>query len=373
MQIVYGNGFDLLLSGYNQLVTGQTKLLLFFLASQYDRSVLKDLSELSADIDSLTGPFCIAVAFMPPLEKDMNYLKRRFDLTSDKLIHSIRWRPGMLPINSDRTWEQYEISMTQGAYEVARFFNIQVDEMPCLLFLCPEEKQEFVLLSLKNKSLRDIYPSLRKIFANWYEKNPQLPEWIELQSLATALPLRPTYKNISLPTPDNQKNRLYESRWTLTLISPWVQKRMDTMLRDDVVPIVCEALENALLDKSRNAKRRGNGIQRALTANPRQIEPLTKFMRRYNIFLQFNGEYISSRDLPDIYNKLYKEKVMNHCQTKLKKIKDIPPFPLDEIKSLDMAIQLKCKTRDFVNKGKKIKEDVDWLSGLIKLILRFIP
>jgi hypothetical protein len=291
MIIAYCSGFDLLSCHYHELISDQTKLVLFFLASQHDRGILTDIVSLSADIDSLTGPSCVAIAFMPPEQNNLQYLRRQHDFHIRQPLYLRNWRPGMLPFETERSWQEYEQSMTQGAYEVARFFGVPIDELPCLLFLDPHQNQKFALLKLCDKRLSEIYPSLRTLFASWYSEHPQLPRLAELKALVNSRPVRS--RSFSLPASTSLARRLDEARWAPTLMSKWVQERMDAALRNEVVPFFSDCLEEALKGATAHAKRLGRGVISALKANPRNLEPLRIFMSQRGITFSIDNMNLS--------------------------------------------------------------------------------
>jgi hypothetical protein len=233
------------------------------------------------------------------------------------------------------------------------------------LFLDLHQNQKFALLKLRDKRLSEIYPSLRTLFASWYSEHPQLPRLAELKALVNSRPVRS--RSFSLPASTSLARRLDEARWAPTLMSKWVQERMDAALRNEVIPFFSDCLEEALKEATAHAKRLGRGVISALKANPRNLEPLRIFMSQRGITFSIDNMRVSASNLEQAYNNIYAKTVGDRCQQELAKLNDTPPFPLEKVIALDRSISLREFVGKATTKGKTLKEGIDWVSGMFEI------
>src|SRR5215216_5012769 len=66
MIVSYRTGVDVLQHHLEDIRRGQIRVLLLFLGSAYDEAFLESIKSLAKDLDELTGPYCLAIVFMPP-------------------------------------------------------------------------------------------------------------------------------------------------------------------------------------------------------------------------------------------------------------------------------------------------------------------
>lgn len=176
MYISYTSGLELLKSISDDIWRGQYRLLLFFLASQYDGEALSSIVDLAEDIDKLTGPHCMAIAFMPPPKRRPVPIVELFN-------------EGLLPSEEDKEWGNFIDRMTRNTYDLAMYFNIPYDTLPCLVFLAPGNENRFAVLHLDNTGLYTIFKHLRSLFFSWYSNNGHyLENYDKLTILANAKP-----------------------------------------------------------------------------------------------------------------------------------------------------------------------------------------
>lgn len=362
MKISYRTGGELLLEHYHELVSGQTKIVLFYLATQHDHHALMDLAAFATDLNDLTGPFCTAVAFMPPSTKDFNNIKRALQ----------SWRPGMLPNESDQRWADYERAMTYGSYEVARYFGVS-SKLPCLLFVSPEfGPADYAVISLKDTSLKEIYPSLRLLFGEWYAENPNWTKTAELKALASSLPVRDRLTEMRYEGSASLEQRVPRSLQVGR--SNWVRNRVDQALRSEVLPLITAALQDAVRGSTRRAQRLASGVIRALVANPRDIQPLNRFLFERKLKLEILGVEFSGAEWSfdaepyESYNELYSRTVVRRCQRELQNTARISPFPLERVAKLSKALIRQRVRESFVPSAENAKTGFSWILEIIKLL-----
>ena len=157
MRFFYKSGLEVLSRHANACGDGRTRVLVFFLGSSFDEAFLRELIELAQDIDSLTGPHCLAVAFTPaPSVKK-----------ADEYSESTREYLGLVT-QGKKFWRDFTAEMTKNTYAMVNYLGVDASDLPCLAFVNPRAPDHAAVMRLPNGSLRSVYPSIRKLFLDWY-------------------------------------------------------------------------------------------------------------------------------------------------------------------------------------------------------------
>jgi len=308
MIISYVTGVEIIKEHAEQISNGQIKVLLFFLGSVHDERFLESVNKLAKDIDNITGPHCLAVAFMPPPEE-------------------IRIPVGVLPfvscgefgdIDIDK-WPQFVEEMTNNTYELARFFEIPYDKLPCLVFCDPKEITEIAILRIRDRTLSDVYDTLRHIFSDWYSENKMiLDEYDYLLSVTE-------YSLFRRST------------------SPRVKLMVEEQLRKKVIPLIEGSFGFLLNEDADFDKQKLKQIIKRLYRQPKNIKPLQDFMRLNNLTINLNDQKLTWDSLPRMYGKLLENNSSVEEATKrlFDCVEKLPDFPLDRVKRINRAAEIK--------------------------------
>lgn len=165
MMISYDPGSVVLERMWQRGVLGQTRLLVLFLGSEYDRDFLVEVIRYGHDLDNLLhGKFCIGLLFMPPPpeRREQHRAVERF-----KRFHELPWR------DDPELTEQLVRRMSAESYNLARLLSIPLQDLPGIAFLSASEPDAVAFIPLAHSPLTQIYPDLRRVMSKWYEDNRQ--------------------------------------------------------------------------------------------------------------------------------------------------------------------------------------------------------
>lgn len=156
MIVSYEHYSELSLKQIDRALGGDAEMLLFFLFTQFDDQAQKELRQVAKDLDALTGNWAAALLFAPPPPGARK--------PADRLDGH------MNAADEPRLWADINRSLTDNVYAIAREFSVSLDDLPGILFV-GRDSTEFAYLRLKNGSLLESYPRIRRIVSAWYEAN----------------------------------------------------------------------------------------------------------------------------------------------------------------------------------------------------------
>jgi hypothetical protein len=326
----YTTGIDILQNHIDQIKRGQFRVLLFFLGTAYDESFLDGVKSLAKDLDALTGPHCLAMAFMPPPRdnpfKQSDYVDA--------------FKGGGKDRNIDE-WDDFVSEMTKNTYELARYLDIPEHHLPCLVFI-DTDNTEFAILRLRDKTLREIYPKLREIFADWYSANKEVFD--RYDSAAAA--------------------RGYIAE------SSHVKRLMEEKLRQEVIPDLEQVFVEAIAGNTTLDLQKAKGYFRNLRQQPLNTQPLVDFLRSNNLTIEVGEDKIGWQDFNLHYRQLYRSKVQteeNWFSKPPELNSPVTKFPMDKIEQLSNSVELRKAGGDISNWVAGKKPIFDTLISILKL------
>lgn len=179
MIYVYEDPIEFIRTRAKQVDEGQYRLVLLFLGTQFNEEFLKDVEALAPDLDSLTDAHAMAILFTPP---PPNFRQNGMNLgfgACKALGRSYHWSE----------WDDFLRTMTTGTYAVARSLGIAFKDLPCVVFLDPDESvPEYAVWKLRDTPFRTLYGDLRSALDRWYRENSEVIDEIELLSTIKKFP-----------------------------------------------------------------------------------------------------------------------------------------------------------------------------------------
>jgi hypothetical protein len=177
MKFFYESGLEIIKEHADKYNDGRTRVLLFFLGSSFDEPFLRDVLDLAEDIDWLTGPHCLAVAFTPaPSVKNI-----------DDYSECTRSHVRLVSSRAKEHWESFSSEMTKNTYAMANYLGVDAADLPCLAFVNPKKSNRAAIMRMPDGRLRAAYPAIRKLFLDWYgDYRGTLDRWDYLTSFSSA-------------------------------------------------------------------------------------------------------------------------------------------------------------------------------------------
>src|SRR5579871_1216010 len=317
----FKTGTEILLEHQEELVNNQFKVLLFFLATQFDGDILNQLLRMSGDLDALTGRYALVVAFMPPPSEDYH----------GPWAVSISAQP----VDEKRRCDFIQ-AMTENSYELARVFGLNYRELPVLLFINPKDFSKVAVVSLRNRAFTDIYSDMRSLFSDWYN----------------------SHKSILLR--GGQLALLAKSPFAIYRLHKELRPDFERIARDYVLPIVRDSFISlgheydihyqALLHRYNH-----------LCKQPRNITSFQEYLTNNELTIRIDRRDISGHQFEAEYERLI-TKFAN--QESINAIKVIPEFSLETIKAIggqdtiretDDALASLMAPKDFVSLFSKLE------------------
>ncbi|MBN3945133.1 MAG: hypothetical protein HWQ38_01000 [Nostoc sp. NMS7] len=330
MHYSFITGIDILNRYKAELAKGQFKVLIFFLATVYDSQLLEDIKRLDRDIDRLTGPHALAIAFMPPSPNDsLPHLGNDFNKNTDYFEAAGRdWNAG--------DFDSFANAMTQNTYDLADLFNIPYNDLPSIVFVNPQDILEIATLKLDNKGLSPVYERIRQVFWEWYNEHKEMLDKADQLLILANNTLTIDFSNSS--SSSSLRKHFQTSR---------MRRLFDDFIREKVYPIVekgmLELISKASVDEERikqqlimlyksplKLKRPQNRIL--------QKQRLVDFLQEENLSINLIGEQVTG----DRFQSRYFELISNAASQELQTRKVNPPaFPLHKLKNIDKSIMFK--------------------------------
>ena len=302
MIISYLTGIEFIESYRYELESGQYKVLLFFLGTEYDREFLESVAKFSTDINHLIGQHALAVAFLPP-PKDIHTKKLE---VLDKA-------------KSFENEEEFAKAMTQSTYEIARHFCIT--DLPSVVFINPKNMTEVATIKIEN-SLSDVYKDLRKIFGDWYVTYKE--EFDKVKRL------KGLYIKTRLGNQRKKKESIYE---------------LKSFIREQIIPVINKSLESAS-EKNQIHPSFVNKLIENLYHQPLSTQGIEHLLTKNKIVLLVEEREVIGSNFRDEYFKL--------IHRDLNKL--LPEFSFERVKRISRKIQVKNLGSSALKGAGKIAE-----------------
>ncbi len=317
----YTSGVDILTLHRDKLLEGKFKVLLFFLATQFDEHFLQDVIKLGSDLDALTGKHALAIAFLPP----PNSIPSGFG--------GIR---AFGKSFNERELKDLADAMTRNSYEIARMFGVKFDNLPALLFVNPNNFSEIAIVSLRNLSIRDIYSDLREIFSQWYTEHDVIRQSEGLRLLSkNPFEVYKTHKDL--------------------------RSDFDEIARKYVIPKVQAGVQE-LIDSGKANPQELLRKFHGLTKQPRNIEVISQYIKNNGLIILFDGSKVDGIGLAEKYESLIAASAM---QESITSGKTIPEFPLELVKKMKRQVIFQ-NTNQELSKLIGAKALIEILLGIVK-------
>ena len=283
MIISYLTGIEFIEQYRHELENGQFKVLLFFLGTEFDHEFLKSVAKFSTDINYLTGPYALAVAFLPPPATNTDRKAIKLEAFGETKIFE--------------NGEEFAKAMTQSTYDLARYFGVA--DLPSIIFVNPQDMSEVAILKIEN-TLDTIYRDLRKIFGNWYLNHKEKFDKVRI---------------IKQLSNSNIKHRNKEA-----------VEILEDFVREYILPTIEKSLENEV--QINTAKR----LLENLHHQPRSTQGIQDFLTKHGIHLLVeDSRQFTGSNFRDEYFKL-----ISRSSNKL-----IPTFSFEEVKQVARKTQIK--------------------------------
>ncbi|MBS3030747.1 MAG: hypothetical protein HCA25_00505 (plasmid) [Dolichospermum sp. DET50] len=323
-------GIDILNRYKAELARGQFKVVIFFLATVYDSQLLEDIKRLDRDIDRLTGPHALAIAFMPPsLNDSLPRIGNNFNKNTDSFEAAGRnWNPG--------EFDSFANAMTQNAYDLADLFYIPYNDLPSIVFVNPQDLSEVATLKLDDKGLSPVYGRIREVFGEWYKEHRKMLDKADQLLLFANNPL-----TIGFPG-SSSSSSLGEHFKTSRM-----RRLFDDFIRETVYLIVekgmLELISKTSVDEGKVKQQLIMLYKHPLKLESRQSGILRKqrvvdFLKEENLSINLIGEQITW----DRFQSRYFELISNAASQELQMRKvNPPPFPLRKLENIDKNVIFK--------------------------------
>lgn len=331
MFISWVSGESLLQEHRAELERGQYKVAIFFLITEYDSSRLAEVVHLANELDAATTSSCLVVAFMPPPADPQEALSR--------------YRPRMLPDENEEAWKEFIASMTQASYELANYFGIPYEDMPCVVFFSIERGDEYALMRLRDQSFWRIFPQLRKLFSDWMAEGGQSVEVHRGRIALASSPGRVTSQT-----------------------SSGVRAVVESVLTDSVIPALEAELKKVA--KTNAMRRRVSGLINGLNASPLNVGVLAAFLQREGLELTIDGVTFDSIRAVDAYDEAYR----TAANTKYRSVVEsgttpVAPFPFEKISGLDRSISIRHIGGQTAAAVARVGNTLKWFFDLRKAVV----
>lgn len=266
-----------------ELENGQFKVLIFFLGTKFEHQFLKSIDKFSADINYLTGPHALAVAFLPPPKTSIDSKVVRLEAFGETKIFENE--------------EEFVKAMTQSTYELARYFGVK--DLPSIIFVNPQNISEVAILTIEN-NLDIIYRDLRKTFVNWYAK------------------YKGEFNKVRIIKHLSKSNTGYKNKEEIEIF--------DNFIREYILPVIEKVfLKNVLLEKT--VKR----LIKNLHHQPRSTQAIQDFLNKHGIHLIIEDRKFTGDNFRHEYFRL-----ISRSSNKL-----IPEFSFEEVKKFTRRTKIK--------------------------------
>ena len=326
--VTYVSGVRILKQHLGAIRRGDIRVLMFFLGSRYDYAFLKEVKEIDRDIDQLTGSHCLAVAFVPPPQVS--------EMAGFQSIDDV-W-----PRRKDDPdgLADYVDAMTRNTYELARYLGV-ADELPAIAFVSTDSADEYALLHMSGRTLHEVYPSIRKVFAEWYQSNKTA---IDADNLARLAP-----RDHALPH--------------------GVRTAIEDAIRERVVPVVAAAFDELLAQQPRLPAAKMRRMVHRLRKHPRDVKALADFMRHEKLSVPFDGQMLDAtrfeREFARMCEACGVEVIASTADAS--RAAPLTPFPLSSVRAIDRSAQLKSFASSASGILAKSKDAAGVLGGILRL------
>lgn len=332
-------GIDILNRYKAELARGQFKVLIFFLATVYDSQLLEDIKRLDRDIDRLTGPHALALAFMPPsLNDSLPRLGNDFNKNADSFEAAGRnWNPG--------EFDRFADAMTQNAYDLADLFDLPYNDLPSIVFVNPQDLSKVATLKLDKRGLAPVYGRIRQVFWEWYNEHREMLDKADQLLILANNPL--TLGFSYCPPSSSLGGHLKTSR---------MRRLFDDFIRERVYPIVeksmLELISKTSVDEGKVKQQLIMLYKHPLKLERQQNSILRKqrlvdFLKEENLSINLIGEQVTW----DMFQSRYFALISNTASQELQMRKvNPPPFPLHKLGNIDKEVMFKTPSKSrFIN------------------------
>lgn len=324
-------GVDIVKHYLPELRRGKFRVLLLFLASGYDHTLLQDVQSLARDLDLITGPHCLAVLFAPPSPDNPYGAPPPGALGF--------WSAGRH--YSFDQWDQFVDVMTRNTYALASLFHVPSTDLPCLLFVDTAQPDRLALLRLSQATLREVFPKLRSLFERWYAENRSALDAFLLKSVLS--------------------DELAETGRAKRLV--------EEALRQTAYPVMADACAKLIEKNNSLDVGRMRRALKKLYDQPRNTQPLEQILQEKAVSLRIDGINTDAKHLRETYFALLKSR---HSFAAAKNdyddgIKTVTPFPFEEITSWGRVSYMQHLTRSSAEQVKRVKPLLDIAVAILKL------
>ena len=303
-------GVDVLKRHRRELLEHDYKLVVFLLASEYDKNFVADLRDALERLNELNyptyfkEPLFLGVAFQPP-PSDLSEIpsvgkseSSWFNVVSELSRRAVPADRGLTLEQLKQNWHSFAASMARATYFLAAHFRVPLDELPVLLLLDPDNVSEAVAISLRGRRLLEVYTDLRQIFSEWTRENA---EAIAQHDAIKALKTR-----------------------------NWRHPLMSGVERDGVVRTLSGAVMQAARDAGADTADVSRQFQNCL-ATPLNVPRLTRLLRNNSLVLSVDGKAVDSASLADFYEQELGRAVAGEL-SRFRADLSVPPFPLERLR-----------------------------------------
>jgi hypothetical protein len=325
--VSYLSGVQILTEHLAAIRSGEIRVLMFFLGSQYDHGFLREVREIHSDIDALTGSCCLAIAFMPPPPAQQ---LARFSFVDEGLRR-----------DDPQALERYVAAMTTNTYALADHFDLPLNDLPAIAFVSTDAPDDYAILPLRGRTMREVYPSIRAIFSEWYQSNKHAIDARILQRL----------------DPDERT------------VPRDVRAAIETAIGEQVVPLVAAAFEELLLQHPQMPAARVRRMLARLRRHPKDVKALADVLRHEKVKLPLNGESFDpgqfEREFDRMCGRIGAEIIASAAHASGPAA--LTPFPLSRVIAADRFAQMHSLATSASGTMGKARDAAGVVGSILKL------
>jgi hypothetical protein len=238
--------------------------------------------------------------------------------------------------------EGYVAAMTANTYALEEHFGVPLEELPAIAFVSADAPDDYAILRLRGRTLREVYPSIRKMFSEWSRANRDAVGATILQRLA----------------PDDRA------------VPRDVRAAIEQAIGEQAVPVVADAFEALLLRNPQVPAARVRRMAGRLRRHPKDVKPLADVLRTHNLKLALDGESFDAdqfeRAFERMCGRIGAEVIAAAAHASAPAA--LTPFPLSMVTAADRFAQVQSLTASASGAVSKAKDAAGVIGGILKLL-----